>query len=175
MTETTTERLAAIVSTFEESLFERLDKQHAKGIHDDEVIRFLRNEGHTLLAERYIEWSGALDPDREDDNTTMNPVVPDPADSPSYAGLAEQLAGVQRIREAHERHFPVPSDRNSLQHEIDQLQKEYIGKFHTDPVFHAKAKLAANFLDQLESVHQLGDSEHAGFLLAAVLDKGVQA
>jgi len=89
---TTDERLAAIVSSFEEALFERLDKQHNKGIHDDEVIRFLRAEGHYLLATRYIEWAGALDPDREDDNTTMNPAVPDPGDSPTN----------QLIHEAHQ-------------------------------------------------------------------------
>jgi hypothetical protein len=111
---TTDETLAAIVASFEESLFERFDRLHTKDIHDDEVIRFLRSEGHTLLATRYIEWSGALDPDREDDNTTMDPVVPDPGDSPSYAPLAEQLAGVQRIREAHAKAFPTVITKPSV-------------------------------------------------------------
>jgi hypothetical protein len=80
------ETIAAAVSTFEELLFNKFDRLHSAGVTDDEVIRFLRDEGHKLLADRYIEWSGALDPDREDDNTTTNPYgVTDPADSPSYA------------------------------------------------------------------------------------------
>lgn len=92
---TTDETLAAIVASFEEKLFDKFDSLHQRGIHDNEVIRFLRAEGHTVLAARYIEWSGAIDPDAEDDNTTMNPVVPDPGDAPSYKALAEQLAAVK--------------------------------------------------------------------------------
>lgn len=84
---TTDETLANAVSTFEEMLFNKFDRLHSHGIHDNEVIRFLRAEGHTVLATRYIEWSGAIDPDAEDDNTTMNPVVPDPGNAPSYDSL----------------------------------------------------------------------------------------
>jgi hypothetical protein len=98
MTETTNERLAAIASSFEESLFERLDKQHNKGIHDDEVIRFLRGEGHTVLADRYIEWSGAVDPDREDPST-LGGGVPDP-DNPSYAPLVAKLQEAENRKAA---------------------------------------------------------------------------
>lgn len=100
----TTDRLAAIVTTFEELLFKKLDRLHAEEIHDTEVIRFLRSEGHTLLATRYIEWSNALDPDVEDDNTTTDPTVPDPADSPSYAlhSLRMQLAGPGTVVETIE-------------------------------------------------------------------------
>lgn len=80
----TSERLAAIVSTFEEMLFKRFDRLHAEEIHDTEVIQFLRAEGHKLLADRYIEWSGALDPDLQDNNTTLDPAVPDPGSAESY-------------------------------------------------------------------------------------------
>lgn len=70
-----------------DDLFDDLDKLHKQGINDDDVINALRHNGETELADEYIEWSGALDPEREDDNTTMNPVVPDPGDAPSYAEL----------------------------------------------------------------------------------------
>jgi hypothetical protein len=89
------EKLAAVVAAAEEALFERFNRLHAKDIHDGDVISFLRAEGHTLLATRYIEWSGAVDPDSDEDNTTMNPVVPDPGDAPSYEALADQLDAVK--------------------------------------------------------------------------------
>ncbi|QGJ92830.1 hypothetical protein PBI_BEAGLE_71 [Arthrobacter phage Beagle] len=90
MTETPSEILASIVSAAEEALFEKFDRLHSKGIHDDKVINFLRDEGHYLLANRYIEWSGALDPNRES-NSTLSDVVPDPSDVPSYKALGEAL------------------------------------------------------------------------------------
>lgn len=77
-----------------DDLFDSLDKLHKQGINDDDVIRALRHNGETDLADEYIEWSGALDPDREDPST-LSDVVPDPAGSPSYAGLAEQLAAAK--------------------------------------------------------------------------------
>lgn len=83
---TTDETLAAAVSTYEELMFNKFDRLHKAGINDDDVIRFLRTEGHTLLADRYIEWSGALDPDREP-NSTLGGAVPDPGNAPSYDAL----------------------------------------------------------------------------------------
>jgi len=92
---TNAEHIASIVSTAEEALFEKFDSLHKRNIHDDEVIHFLRDEGHKLLADRYIEWSGALDPDRED-LSTLGGVVPDPGDSPSYIPLQESLSGIKQ-------------------------------------------------------------------------------
>lgn len=88
----TSERADAVLgivvkASLEDYMFERLDNLHKRGIHDNEVIRFLRKEGLNDVAARYIEWSGAIDPDAEDDNTTMNPAVPDPGDASSYAEL----------------------------------------------------------------------------------------
>jgi hypothetical protein len=160
-----------IITSKQDEMFDAFDRLHRRNIHDDDVVAALRTLGEEDLLDAYAEW-GDIDI-REDDNTTTNPVVPDPADAPSYAS---HPLNVQSIHDYPiQPGFPLPSDRNALQYEIDQLQKEYIGKFHTDPVFHAKAKMAANFLDQLESVHQLGDSEHAGFLLVALLEKSVTA
>lgn len=65
--------------------FGYFDDLHQRGINDDDVIRHLRAEGHGAIADAYIEWSGALDPDIQDDITTMSETVPDPADAPSYA------------------------------------------------------------------------------------------
>lgn len=86
------------ISQSQDILFERFDMLHNKGINDDDVIRTLRKGGYTDLAESYIEWSGALDPDAEDDNTTTNPAVPDPGDSPSYAALGKAIANVQAFK-----------------------------------------------------------------------------
>lgn len=81
---TNAEHIASIVSAAEEALFEKFDSLHKRNIHDDEVIHFLRDEGHKLLADRYIEWSGAVDPDSDVNNTTTSPDgVTDPGTNPS--------------------------------------------------------------------------------------------
>ena len=76
-------RIGSIVRDGENRMFERFDDLHKRNINDDTIIHVLRSNGRPELAAQYIEWSGALDPDAEDDNTTMNPVVPDPGDSES--------------------------------------------------------------------------------------------
>lgn len=172
-----------IISASHDALFERFDNLKKRGINDDDVVTALRYLEHEDLLEAYADWA---DIDiREDDNTTLNPVVPDPADAPSYEALADQLEAVRDAASPAlstpaldafiRQHAPKPYDRDALLHEIDALEVEHRVKYVTDPVFHAKAKMAGNFLDQLESVHQLGDHERAGFLLAALLEQGVQA
>lgn len=80
-------RLTKMLEASDEALFERFDQLHKRDIHDDDVIHSLRRLNEPDLAERYIEWSGALDPDR-DDNTTTSPYgVTDPGNSPSYDTL----------------------------------------------------------------------------------------
>jgi hypothetical protein len=80
-------------------MFDRVDHLHTAGITDTDVIRHLRKEGLGDLADRYIDWSGAVDPDAEDDNTTMSPAVPDPGDAESYKPLDEAL-GTERKDES---------------------------------------------------------------------------
>jgi hypothetical protein len=80
-------RIYTMVSQSQDVLFERFDNLHKRGITDDDVIRTLRKGGHSELAAGYIEWSGAVDPDSDEDNTTTSPVVPDPGDAPSYNAL----------------------------------------------------------------------------------------
>ena len=170
-----------IIDNKVEEMCAEFDRLHRRGIHDDDVVKALRYLGDIELLDDYAEWA-EIDL-REDDNTTTSPVVPDPGDAPSYNALGEQLQAVKDAASsslstpAIDRFLqhPLPSDRSTLENEILELQKEYIGKYHNDPVFHAKARLAANFLDQLESVHQIGDSQHAGFLLVALLEKGIQS
>lgn len=66
--------------------FEELDHLHKRGITDTDVITAMRHGGYRSEADAYIEWAGANDPDLADvNNETMNPVVPDPSDAPSYA------------------------------------------------------------------------------------------
>lgn len=85
-----------IVSDTLDRMYERLDELHKRNIDDTEVITALRKGGYRDIAEGYIDWSGAVDPDyAEEDNTTMNPVVPDPGDAPSYNALDAAL-GTER-------------------------------------------------------------------------------
>ena len=69
------------------------------------------------------------------------------------------------------RDTPKPWNKDELQYEVALLQRDYLELFLTDPAFSARAKAIGNFLDQLESVHHLGDHEEAGFLIAALLEK----
>jgi hypothetical protein len=85
-------RMKSICESGEDRIFQRFDELHGIHIDDTQVIRWLRANGRREMADQYIEWSGALDPDREDDNTTTNPVVPDPGDAPSYEPLARVMA-----------------------------------------------------------------------------------
>lgn len=74
-----------IISSKQDEMFEQFDRLHKRGINDDEVVTALRSLGDIDLMDAYAEWA---DIDiREDDNTTTNPVVPDPGDAPSYAAM----------------------------------------------------------------------------------------
>ena len=94
-------RIGSIVRNAEDGMFERFDNLHKHNIDDDTIISVLRSNGRPELALQYIEWSGAVDPDSDEDNTTMNPVVPDPGDAPSYANhpLSHFVAAGYKRRE----------------------------------------------------------------------------
>lgn len=77
-------RLGRMIESNHDELFDRFDRLHKNGINDDDIILSLRRMNERQMAEDYMEWSGALDPEREDPST-LGGVVPDPADSPSYA------------------------------------------------------------------------------------------
>lgn len=80
-----------IVDHATQRLFESFDDLHKRNIHDDEVIHSLRRLGWRDLAEGYIEWSGALDPDTVDNLSTLSETVPDPGDAHSYEDLGKLL------------------------------------------------------------------------------------
>jgi hypothetical protein len=74
-----------IISSKQDEMFEQFDRLHRRNIHDDDVVTALTQLHELDLLDAYAEWA---DIDlREDDNTTMNPVVPDPGDAPSYKAL----------------------------------------------------------------------------------------
>lgn len=91
-----------IINRKTEEMFEQFDRLHRRNIHDDDVIAALRHYGDIDLVEGYADWA-EIDL-REDDNTTTDPTVPDPADSPSYAlhSLRMQLAGPGTVVETIE-------------------------------------------------------------------------
>lgn len=84
-------RIANVISDSEELMFERLDNLHKLQITDTDVVNYLRTEGMEAVARRYAEWQDMPVDFAEDDNTTMNPRVPDPGDAPSYRSMAEEL------------------------------------------------------------------------------------
>lgn len=130
----TNERADAVLgivvrASLEDYMFERLDNLHRRGIHDNEVIRFLRKEGLNDIAARYIEWSGAIDPDAEDDNTTTNPAVPDPGDAASYTALGEV-----RIPPGHTRFYPEAGGILDIpNHLVDTFRRGGAEELVTDP------------------------------------------
>jgi hypothetical protein len=112
--ETAKREVIRIVEDGFEDIYQKLDNLHARNIHDTAVINALRAGGFSDVAEGYIDWAECIDPDAEG-NETLDTVVPDPIDAPSYKGLNEekpsvpsvedQLEGVARIREAHAKTF----------------------------------------------------------------------
>jgi hypothetical protein len=80
----------SIIDASLDAMFERFDQLKKRNINDDDMVAALRYLGDIELLDEYAEWA---DIDiREDDNTTTNPVVPDPGDAPSYEPLARVMA-----------------------------------------------------------------------------------
>jgi len=73
-----------------ENIYAKLDQLHSKNIHDNDVVEALRSLHESDLLDGYAEWA-SIDL-REDDNTTLSPVVPDPGNAPSYEPLARATA-----------------------------------------------------------------------------------
>lgn len=100
-----------IINSSYEALFERFDKLKKRGINDDDMVTALRYLEHEELLEAYAEWA-EIDL-REDDNTTMNPAVPDPGDAPSYTALADQL---EAVKDAASPSLSTPAIDRFIQH-----------------------------------------------------------
>lgn len=79
------QKVINIISDGYDYMFERFDKLHKQDITDTEVVAALRHYGEEDVLDGYVEWAD-IDV-REDDNTTTNPVVPDPGNAPSYDAL----------------------------------------------------------------------------------------
>ena len=82
-----------IIDRKTEEMFNEFDRLHRRNIHDEDVVAALRYLGPVDLLDDYAEWA-EIDL-REDDNTTTNPAVPDPADAPSYTALEQAIHNVQ--------------------------------------------------------------------------------
>jgi hypothetical protein len=81
--------ISNLMSTAQDKLFEQFDHLHRRNITDEDILLALRNMGEEDLRDDYAEWA---DIDiREDDNTTLNPAVPDPGNAPSYSALESAL------------------------------------------------------------------------------------
>lgn len=87
----------AIMSRYQDQAFEALDKLHQRGIHDNDVIKALRDGDYRSEADAYIEWAGAIDPDV--DPTPAGPeLVTDPCDSDSNRLMRSTLEAAGGIR-----------------------------------------------------------------------------
>jgi hypothetical protein len=76
-----------IISTKLDEMYEQFDRLHRRNISDQDVVAALRYFGDIELLDGYAEWA---DIDiREDDNTTLDPTVPDPMDSDTNRLIAE--------------------------------------------------------------------------------------
>jgi len=98
-------RVYAIMGKHQDQAFEELDKLHKDGIHDNDVIRALRDGDYKHEADEYIQWAHCIDPDLQDDNTTTNPDgVTDPGTNESDLQMQaayEKLLTPAFIMEAH--------------------------------------------------------------------------
>lgn len=101
----------SIIDSGLDAMFERFDKLKKRGINDDDMVAALRYLGDIEILDEYAEW-GDIDI-REDDNTTMNPAVPDPGDAPSYTALADQL---EAVKDAASPSLSTPAIDRFLQH-----------------------------------------------------------
>lgn len=82
--------VSRIIFSKQDEMFERFDGLKKRGITDTDLVEALRHLGEAELLDAYAEWA---DIDlREDDNTTLNPAVPDPGESFSYAPLEQAIA-----------------------------------------------------------------------------------
>lgn len=76
------ENVRYIIDRGLDAIYENFDRLHRRGIHDNDVVEALRDLGEEDILDGYAEWA---DIDlREDNNTTLDPIVPDPASAPSY-------------------------------------------------------------------------------------------
>lgn len=60
--------------------------------------------------------------------------------------------------------------------EVLKLQREFEGDLHCNPTFKARARLAANVLEELEKMGRLQpreDSGYAGYIVVAALEKAL--
>jgi hypothetical protein len=93
-------RIAKIITDSEELMFERFDNLHKFQITDTDVVDYLRTEGMEAVARRYADWQD-LPIVFDEDNTTMNPVVPDPGDvtqvAPGYTRFHPEAGGILDI------------------------------------------------------------------------------
>jgi hypothetical protein len=105
------ERVRHIIERCYDQMFDAFDRLHKRNIHDDDVVSALRSLGENDILDQYAEWA---DIDlREDNNTTLDPVVPDPGEAPSYKALGEALgrsALNATLRNAHTNRVGVTED-----------------------------------------------------------------
>lgn len=91
-----------IVSDSTDSMFEKLDKLHKRGINDDDVTLALRNLGHSTLARDYTTWQNDGEPLSYDEDGPLDQgehLVTDPSDSETNR-MIEAAALEARIKEA---------------------------------------------------------------------------
>lgn len=87
--------VSRIIRRSEDRLMNELEQLNKDGHSDEEIVAYLRKQGYTDYAEYYAEHAGV--DEREDDNTTLDPVVPDPGDAPSYDALRKAMEGTPPV------------------------------------------------------------------------------
>jgi hypothetical protein len=104
-------RVENIIQRHLEGMYEDFDQLHKRGIHDHDVVAALEYLGDPDVLDGYADWA-EIDL-REDDNTTLNPAVPDPGGAESYKALMDAydttpgVGVVDRDLEMMKRHLPI--------------------------------------------------------------------
>lgn len=113
-----------------------LDRLHERGITDAEIVASLREQHEMDLLDWYAEWAG-IDI-REDDNTTLNPVVPDPGEASSYSGLTPNLEAyrtsvqAEAVRDAASPSLSTPALDRFIQHARGEVNPLDNGLFYAE-------------------------------------------
>lgn len=153
--------IRALVSRYvndaHESLFDRLDGLKKRNINDDDVIRALRGNLDSRIAEEYIEWSDAIDPDV--DPTPEEGGVTDPHDAPSYDAMGK---GPE---------LPSIPKRQSYEGQIAELKLDVERDYRNDPKFKHDATMVSDLLNRLATSEHSGDTRYAGAMVIALLKK----
>lgn len=113
-------RVMSLISETFDRLYADFDKLEKQGVSSSEIVEALREIGEEEIRENYAAWANV--DIRDEDPRTLDPVVPDPHDAPSYESV-EIIPPVQL--EVHHR-FESFTGWELLRLIIDEFPLSYV-------------------------------------------------